>query len=71
MCILVAGLVASVLRRGSQDDLALCVSGNNSGSPKVAPNSQHPSAPPRIKRHASVVLPRKSGGKAHNCFIIF
>lgn len=56
------GLVASVLRRGSQDDLALCVSGNNSASPKAVTNSQRPSAPPRIKRHASVVLPRKNGG---------
>ncbi|KAK3913474.1 Tyrosine-protein phosphatase non-receptor type 12 [Frankliniella fusca] len=56
------GLVASVLRRGSQDDLALCVSGNSVISPKSAANSQHPSAPPRIKRHASVVLPRKNSG---------
>ncbi|XP_026281011.2 uncharacterized protein LOC113208281 isoform X8 [Frankliniella occidentalis] len=56
------GLVASVLRRGSQDDLALCVSGNSVISPKAVANNQRPSAPPRIKRHASVVLPRKNSG---------
>lgn len=56
------GLLASVLRRGSQDDLALCVSGNSAISPKASASSQRPSAPPRIKRHASVVLPRKNTG---------
>ncbi|XP_034239838.1 formin-like protein 20 isoform X2 [Thrips palmi] len=57
------GLVASVLRRGSQDDLALCASGNGIIPTKASTSGQRPSgpsAPPRIKRHASVVLPRKT-----------
>lgn len=54
-----SGLVASILRRGSQDDLALCVAGNSAVSPKVTASNLHPSAPPRIKRHASVIVPRK------------
>lgn len=48
------GLVAGVqLRRGSQDDLALCPS--PSGAVGSGPN-----APSRVRRHASVVLLRRS-----------
>lgn len=50
----VIGLVAGVqLRRGSQDDLALCP------SPFGAVGSG-PNAPSRVRRHASVVLLRRS-----------
>ncbi|PNF17113.1 hypothetical protein B7P43_G09096 [Cryptotermes secundus] len=48
------GLVAGVqLRRGSQDDLALCPSPSGAVGPG-------PNAPSRVRRHASVVLLRRS-----------
>ena len=54
-----SGLVAGIqLHRGSQDDLALCP------SPSGAVGRSGPNAQSRVRRHASVVLLRRSLAEA-------